>query len=167
MEKARSRGMRREIKAPTLGGCLSPPPCLSPRAGWSQFLERFNRKQAIIPLVGKRVKRSIYFCPWFRHCGEITHLQEPLRMAGRGGSSACVRPAVRVSAPPAARPEPSQGTPTSSSTHEPQGSACVAPQVPSTDPSSPPRASHPPGPCVPTDALTSVPQHLPTSSSIP
>lgn len=54
-------------------------------------MERFNRKQAIIPLVGKRVKRSIYFCPSFRHCGEITHLQEPLRMAGRGGSGACVR----------------------------------------------------------------------------
>lgn len=70
---------------------------VSPSLLWEQdgasFLERFNRKQALIPLVGKRVKRSIYFCPSFRHCGEITHW---LRRAGRGGRGcgACPRLAV-------------------------------------------------------------------------
>lgn len=84
-------------ESPPLWVGVVPPPRPTLRAGWSQFLERFNRKQAIIPLVGKRVKRSIYFCPSFRHCGEITHSQEPLRMVGRGGRgrwrpSSAVRP---------------------------------------------------------------------------
>lgn len=94
------------------------------------------------------MKRSIYFCPSFRHCGEITHLQEPLRMAGRGGSGAGVR-LSSAGCVSAACPGPSQGTLSRSSTH-PAPSSTHEPQErhPHT-PVSHPVSQHPPGPARP------------------
>lgn len=90
----------------------------------------------------------------------------------------CPSSAVWVSAPPAACPEPSRGTPTTSSTHTAQdqhsrapGQHPWAPQVTPIHPSTPSRVSahagHPRGLCTPTGAQPRprCSRHLPTPSN--